>query len=1074
MKIVEGVYETLISNAIQEKLNQYDPNDYYIKKDDIDSCQSHVMLADYLSEVVSGILKSYFQENDAQKSISNQVTVVNRILKFIEDEWQSKDITTDSEMLNKDSELQFLRGIYSRVGYTDAQIKEKALCHPVSGYRVSNLFTGGHDISMDDEIRRDVQTSDAIDLVVSFIKFEGLRLLLSDLKKFVERKGKLRVLTTTYMGATDPKAIKTLYKLKESGDVQIKASYNTHQERLHAKAYIFYRNNGFDTAYIGSSNMSRSALTKGLEWNIRVTNTENTHILNKTKATFDNYWNSDDFELIDTDEALKKFEEAINNERHKTSNQDAEIEYVARFERKTHQIKVLEKLQYEREIVGSRRNLIIAATGTGKTAISAFDFKDYDRKCLRDKKRHARLLFIVHREKILKQARYTFRSVMGDRSFGEIWTGRTTPNAHGNLDQLFITIQTLNNNWDTFEKMGCNYYDYIVIDEVHHSAAGSYRSVFDKFKPDLFIGLTATPERMDGQPIKPDFNNRFAAEIRLQEALNQQLLCPFDYFCVTDDSVDLSILACTGGRYDSTALTTLYSQNNIARFEIIQRAIDNYITAPQECKAVCFCCSIAHAEIMADMFNMHGYRAKSLTSRNAADIDSVSAELARGDINYLCVADILNEGIDIPEIDTVLFLRPTESLTIFLQQLGRGLRIADGKTCLTVLDFVAQANKSYNYESRFRALIGRGTSSIKDEVEKGFTFLPRGCSITMERQAQEYILRNIQEAIFNLRRLRNEVRLFTQNTGRELTLENFLDNFNLDWRLIYKSPGSWARLKTESGIDVQGFDENSRYTKLLEGGLARLYHTNSHDYLTYLQQLIRNDMRQLENATNRQKRFLKMLYYTIWLNDIESVNNDFDKHFASEEDAVASVFGEEWFREELAFLVKLRISQLCKTTTWIQIDDQAEIELYGCYSADEIHILLEDRPGRWQVLGTQYNHDRQFAMVFVTLNKSDRQYAPGTLYEDYAISANQFHWQSMNKVRVNSTEGQRIVDQRDNGWKFILFARDTKRDEFNNTNAYYCLGLIDYDSSHGECPMNVVWNMRNSIPGFILEIAKAI
>ena len=501
MEIVPGVYETLISKAIEDRLRSFPKNQYLVKKEDIDSADSYKILADYLAEVVANILKSHFCEKDRKDTISNQVNVVNRILKFIEEEWDTQHVD----------------------------------------YRISNLFTGGNDISMDDEVRRDIQTADNIDLIVSFIKFEGLRLLYDDLLKFVERNGtKLRILTTTYMGATDPKAIRKLYELRQYGQVDIRASYNTKQERLHAKSYIFHRNNGFDTAYIGSSNISRSALTKGLEWNIRVTSVENRHIISKTQATFDNYWNSYDFEPIDDEDALKRFEDAIRKERNYNDSNNNEVEYITRFERKTHQIKVLAKLQYEREMIHSRKNLIIAATGTGKTAISAFDFKDYNQQCIKEKGRKARLLFIVHREKILKQARFTFRSVMVDANFGEIWTGRTQPNYSSNLDHLFITIQTLNNNWDTIEQMGCDYYDYVVIDEVHHSQAGSYRSIFEKLKPEIFIGLTATPERMDGKEIKPDFNNRFAAEIRLREALDQQLLAPFDYFCVTDDSVDLS------------------------------------------------------------------------------------------------------------------------------------------------------------------------------------------------------------------------------------------------------------------------------------------------------------------------------------------------------------------------------------------------------------------------------------------------------------------------------------------------------------------------------------------------------
>ena len=1074
MEIVPGVYETLISQAIEEKLTGFPSAEFLIKKEDIDSADSYMRLADYLSDVVSGILKDYFRDKDAKTTISKQVDVVNRILKFIEDEWRTEQIDTEQDQVSEESKLQFLRGIYSKIGYTEEQVEAKAKNHPVSGYRVSNLFTGGNDISLDDEVRRDIQTADQIDLVVSFIKFEGLRLLIDELRKFVQRAGtRLRVITTTYMGATDPKAIRKLYELAQMGDVTIRASFNTQQERLHAKAYIFNRYNGFNTAYIGSSNLSRSALTKGLEWNMRVTSVENPHIINKTKATFDNYWNSDDFEPIDNEEALSRFEDAIWKERHQVRDRDGQPEYIVRFERKTHQIRVLEKLQYEREVVQSNRNLIIAATGTGKTAISAFDFKDFDKRMVKNKGRHARLLFVVHREKILKQARYTFRSVMVDANFGEIWTGRISPSRSGNLSHLFTTVQTLNNHWDDILLMGADYYDYVVIDEVHHSQAGSYREIFNRLKPKIFIGLTATPERMDGKDIKPDFNDRFAAEIRLEEALNQQLLAPFDYFCVTDDSVDLSQIACRGDAYDKNTLNSLYNGNK-DRFAIIQRALENYVNEPMECKAVCFCCSIDHAEFMAKMFNAAGYKAMAVTSRNSEDIDMVSDKLAHGEINYLCVADMLNEGIDIPEIDTVLFLRPTESLTVFLQQLGRGLRLADGKTCLTVLDFVAQAHQSYNYESRFRALVGRGNRSVEDEIKNGFLFLPRGCSITMERQAQEYILKNIREAIFNLRRLRREVQHFRQNTGQELTLLNFLENFGLDWRLIYKTPGSWARLKQQAGIKVDGFNPDSKYVKLLEGGLARLFHTNSYDYLSFLMKLVANKMVLPTNASKRDRKFFALFYYTIWMDTVDKVNRTFNLSIQDISEAVASLVSMKWFMEELYVLVELRLSQLSKTTQWISIDDEAEIELYGCYSADEIHLLLENKLGRWQVFGTQYNMERKLAMVFVTINKSDKEYSPSTRYEDYAISANQFHWQSMNGVRIDSEEGQRIIHQPTNGWKFILFVRDTKKDEYGNTNGYYCLGLIDYNYSSGERPMNVVWDMQNSIPGFILETAKAV
>lgn len=1070
MKLVEGVYESLISTAISEKLQRDFPErNYHVEKESIDSAESHSMLAQYLAEIVSVVLKEHFHDKKEVVTISKQVECVNKILHFIENEWQVTDLEDD--MLTKEDETSFLRAIYSKTGYSEEQIKHRAQIHPESGYRVSNLFTGANGISIDEEIKKDIQTADSIDLVVSFIKFTGLRLLYEELKNFVSKKGaRLRILTTTYMGATDVKAIKNLMDLKEFGNVEIKASFNTNDERLHAKAYIFKRENGFDTAYIGSSNISRSALTKGLEWNMRVTNIENPHIIRSTQATFDSYWNSAAFEPIETDNDLRCFAQSIDEARKKASNIDSP-EIITRFVRKTHQVKVLEKLQYEREKRGNYRNLIIAATGTGKTAISAFDYKDFNSQFKKEKGREARLLFIVHREKILKQARSTYRSVMVDGNFGEIWTGNIRPSYNSNLDHLFITIQTLNNHIEELSAFGADYYDYIVLDEVHHSQADSYRKLFGVFRPKILIGLTATPERMDGKSIAPDFNNRFSAEIRLQEALNQQLLSPFAYFCVTDDTVNLSRLVCSAdGKYDVKQLEAKYV-GNMERFGKIQDAINRYITDPYYCKAVCFCCSIAHAEWMAAMFNCNGYKAASVTSKNSSELDDYSEQLAQGKINYLCVADILNEGIDIPEIDTVLFLRPTESLTIFLQQLGRGLRLADGKTELTVLDFVAQANNKYNYESRFRALIGPSNTTVRQQVSNGFTLLPRGCSINMELQAQQYILNNISECIFNLRRLRREVEHFEHETGQALTLKNFLENFSLDWRLIYKTPGSWTELRRQAGISVKGYERTKEVVNL-ENGLARLYHTNSTDYLLFIQRLIDNDFK--VSVSNKREAVFKLLfYYTICYDKLSSYNTKYGHNFSSEEEAIRALNKFPYFKEELQTCVELRLSQLYQTTRWVSVGN-VDLELYGSYSADEIHVMFEGDIRRGNILGTQYLQDQKVALVFVSTNKSDKDYSPSTLYQDYAISEHQFHWQSKHDVKIQSKDGQRIIKQQENEWKYLLFVRDRKRDEFGFTNAYYFLGEMEYESSHGECPMNVIWNMKNDIPGNILELTMAV
>ena len=615
----------------------------------------------------------------------------------------------------------------------------------------------------------------------------------------------------------------------------------------------------------------------------------------------------------------------------------------------------------------------------------------------------------------------------------------------------------------------------MVIDEAHHGTADSYKIIYRLFEPKILLGLTATPERMDGNDIRHEFDNRFTAEIRLYEAIDQQLLSPFDYFCVKDDdSVNLSHVTMHGDRYDVMELNRKYCTQK--RFNIIYEALCKYLTDPYHCKAVCFCCSIEHAEFMAEALSNY-FKAVALTSRNREHMQEYTEKLGRGEINYLCVADILNEGIDIPEIDTVLFLRPTESLTVFLQQLGRGLRLADRKDVLTVLDFVAQANKNYDYASRFRALMGRTKTSVEDCVKKGFVFLPRGCSITMEKRAQEYILQNIKDTIFNLRRLRREVAAFASFSscpGSELTLYDFLDRLegNVDWEQIYKVGGSWTNLKEESGVYVPSYNRTSM-VKNIESGLVRLWHTNSLEYIHFIEDLIRNGF--VYNGTSkRQHNFLRMFYYSVFCVALDRLNDRYEVNFDSEEAAVRSLINYPYFIQELRDLVNLKRKQLAHCTEWLDLGNGHEIELYGCYSKDEVDLLVKGEVSKGTITGTHYCRDSKIAIVYVTINKSDAEYSPSTLYQDYVINQNQFHWQSMNSVRSDSVTGQIFIHQRENGWKFLLMVRDSKKNNYGNTNSYYCLGLMDFNSFHGECPMNITWDMERPIPGFMMEMAKVI
>jgi superfamily II DNA or RNA helicase len=720
----QGIYEELVTKLVAHQLNELEKNAYYINKTKIDKAEASILLAKHLSSTIKRALEFINDENQLEL----QIAIANKIIQFLKEELNKEEF--DNDLIEVEGSI--LKAVFTKIDahFSDFDLHLKEIT-PYTRLTHSELFTGGNvGLSLESELKKEILSSNRIDLLVSFIKFKGIIILEKELQEFTKRGGKLRVITTTYMGASDYKAIQILSKLENT---EVKISYNTGNERLHAKAYLFYRDSGFHTGYIGSSNFSRSALTDGLEWNLKITTKEVSHIIDKFQKTFESYWQSDDFELFDDSIHKEKLVASLNQGR---ISKPTEINHTL-FEVKPFpfQLEILEKLEVERSVHKRNRNLVVAATGTGKTVISAFDYKNF-----RQNNKSFKLLFLAHRKEILLQSLATFRGILRDNNFGELWVDGIEPT---NYEYVFASVQTLNNRIDHLQ-LSQEFFDYIVIDECHHLTANSYRATINYFKPKILLGLTATPERMDGGDIQEDFHNRIAAEIRLPEALNRKLLCPFQYFGVSD-SIDLSSVAWERGRYVASQLTNLYTANDRRVREIIN-ALEKYTKSLGDVQAIGFCVSIEHAKFMAEKFSLSGLKADYLTSANNDNRELVRNQLRNKEINYLFVVDIFNEGVDIPEIDTVLFLRPTESLTIFLQQLGRGLRLAENKDCLTVLDFVGNARPEYNFENKFRALIGKTATTVHKEIEDNFPHLPLGCSIVLEKKAKEIILKNIKSS----------------------------------------------------------------------------------------------------------------------------------------------------------------------------------------------------------------------------------------------------------------------------------------------------------------------------------------
>jgi len=615
-----GLYEQLINKIILSQINQLDKDQFFISETNIDKAEAAKVLGQYLSNVVRYAL-SLINGDDL---VEKQIDLANKIIRLLKDELSYQDFDNDLIAV----EAKILSAIFSKIdaGFSDIDKHLKAIT-PYSRLSHSELFTGSNSgISLESEIKKEILSADKINFLVSFIKWTGIRIFERELTEFTERGGILQVITTSYMGATDLKAIEFLASLKNT---EIKVSYNTENERLHAKAYLFYRNTGFHTGYIGSSNLSRSALTNGLEWNLKITTQEINHIIDKFQKTFDTYWQDKEFEYFDAKKDTDKLRIALKKEKQHDATNIAAYFDIKPFH---YQDEILEKLFTERRIHHRNRNLLVAATGTGKTVISAFDYKRF-----RQVNQPAKLLFVAHRKEILQQAQATFQGILKDQNFGELWVDGLMPER---FEYVFASVQTLNNQIFNLN-LTPNYYDFIIIDEVHHISASSYRSVLEKFAPIVLLGLTATPERMDGEDILKDFCDTIAAEIRLPEALNRKLLCPFQYFGVTDN-VDLSNLTWQNGRYLPGELSKLFTQNDL-RVNHILTNVNKYLNNIHQVSALCFCVTQEHAQFMAEKFTLAGLKADYLVSTRNNERSELRRKFTQKEINYLFVVDIFNE-----------------------------------------------------------------------------------------------------------------------------------------------------------------------------------------------------------------------------------------------------------------------------------------------------------------------------------------------------------------------------------------------------------------------------------------------
>ncbi len=590
----------------------------------------------------------------------------------------------------------------------------------------------------------------------------------------------------------------------------------------------------------------------------------------------------------------------------------------------------------------------------------------------------------------------------------------------------------------------------------------TYQRMLKYFKPKVLLGLTATPERMDGESILKYFDGRIAAEIRLPEAIDRKLLCPFQYFGVSD-TIDLHELRWSRGGYDRTELSNLYSfsqEVSKRRAGHIVNSVYKYVTDIDAVKGLGFCVSIEHAHFMAEFFCNAGIPSIALTGNAGTEERSTASKrLVSGELRFIFVVDIYNEGVDIPQVNTVLFLRPTESLTVFLQQLGRGLRLSEGKECLTVLDFIGQANRKYNFEEKFAALLANTDHSVEHELKNGFVSVPKGCYIQLEKIAARIILENIKNAVGNKSALIRRITTFEEDSGQTLNLRNFVKYYHMDIRNIY-AKHSFYRLCVEAGVK-ENFQESIEED--LTKAFSRLVSIDSRRWIRFLLDLL-PDLNNTDfgKLSELKQRMLQMFYITVWL----KAADDWESEEVLENLYALSDSTE--MLTELMELLQYKYDHIDFIDKSVELGFDCPLDLYCTYSRDQLLVAMDDMRPRNLREGVKWLEDKKIDVLLTTLNKSDKEYSPTTMYNDYSINERLFHWQSQNRTNETGEVGQRYIHHKEYGSKILLFVRESKKDRAG-TAAYTFLGTANYVSHTGNKPMSIIGKLDEPIPAKYLK-----
>lgn len=1030
-----GLYEELLTRQIEQMLEATPQLDREIAGVD-DAEQPHVLAR----HVADALVRRLRQERTPE----GRIRVANEVL----------------ELLTLDGDSAILDGPRQLLSLTEAAAPGMAATsktRPATPLSDAALLTNASgEPALASELRAEMASAMRVDLLCAFVKWHGLRLLENELRAARGRGAEVRVITTTYMGATERAALDRL--VNEFG-AEVKVQYDAQRTRLHAKAWLFRRATGFDTAYVGSSNLSRAALLDGVEWNVRLSSVATPELLDKFSVTFDTYWADPSYETYDPATDRDRLDDALAfaggrlGQRADDDSTISGLDVVPRH----YQESMLEALDAERTVHDRHRNLLVAATGTGKTVVAALDYRRLAQQ-LGTPGEPPSLLFVAHRAEILRQSRRTFREVLKDRTFGELYVAGSRPER---WKHVFASVQSLSAYGPQDIPTGA--FDIVIMDEFHHAEAPTYRRLLDHLQPKELLGLTATPERADGTDVRVSFfDGRAAYELRLWDALAAEILSPFHYFGIADD-VDLSRVEWKRGRYDEGQLSELFTGND-ARARLVLSQLRDKVIDVRSMRGLGFCVSVAHAQYMARVFEAAGIPSFAVSGDTPhADRQAAIDRLRRREVNVIFAADLFNEGVDIPEVDTVLFLRPTESSTVFLQQLGRGLRLAEGKAVLTVLDFVGHHRKEFRFDLRYRALTGYTRRELERQVEKGFPFLPSGCQIVLEKQVSDDVLRSVREQLQGRwKHLVSELRAHPTDS-----LGTFVNESGADVADIVSGDRSWTSLKRAAAVDVPA--TSAVETTLLKR-VRTLAHVDDQERASVYLRLLEDRAPAYSELDANMQAFARMLFFSLWPGGGPE----------SYEAGLESLRTEVNLRADLREVIQLAMADAWHVARPLT-GALAELPLrvHARYTREEVlsglrYVDVDGRKPNSFREGVLYSDAVKADALFVTLKKAESDYSPTTMYRDYAISPEIFHWESQSVTSVQSPTGQRYLHHRERGTHVLLFSRPTKTTDFGTGAPFTFLGPAQYVTHKGERPIAITWRLEHPMPADIFAEASVV